>query len=310
MLDLLQKGMKFSHLRFVSALGKENQLSAAAHQIGISQPAASRLAAEIESIIGIKPFRRVGRGIELTTAGRALADRADRILREMDDAGQEIVEIRSGNSGRVAIGAVTAPSIEHVLPMLKDARTILPNITIEVEVNSSDHLASMVSSGQLDFAMARLPSGTLASDFDYHPLGPEPVKLIVRSDHPLLDLGRQIPCRDILDIDWVMPGPGQILRRTVERALRDAGLPMPERTVNTSSFLLILATIGQTDAVAPIAAAVADLFESHGLVRQLPVDVDFTVEPFGIITRRNALLTPAAQVVRNLLVASATKSIS
>ena len=86
MVELVQKGMKFSHLRFVSALGKENQLSAAAHLIGISQPAASRLAAEIEAIIGIKPFRRVGRGIELTPAGRALAERADRILREMERA--------------------------------------------------------------------------------------------------------------------------------------------------------------------------------------------------------------------------------
>lgn len=307
MIDLLQKGLKFSHLRFVSALAQENQLSAAAHKIGISQPAASRLAAEIDAIIGTKPFRRVGRGIELTPTGQALADRANRVLREMEDAAQEITEIRTGNAGNVSVGAVTAPAIEHVLPLIKDARATLPNISIDVEVNNSDQLAKMVASGQLDFAMARMPSDSTAADFDYYALGAEPLRLIVRPDHHLLSEKRIIPCSELLDYDWVMPRPGQILRNTVERTLRDSGLPSPARTVNTTSFLLILATIGQTDAIAPISMAVADEFEAHGLVRQLSIDISFTVEPFGIITRRDALLTPAAEVVRKLLVQSASR---
>lgn len=314
---LLKRGIKISHLRLADALMREQQLSSAAQDIGIAQPAASRLASEVERIIGAPLYIRAGRGIEMTPEGLALAHRARRILHEISDADREITELKSGLTGKVSIGAVTGPAIEHVLPALRQARIALPNIQIEVEVGTSDTLGPMLQNGQLDFALARLPKGVDSSMFNMTVVSKEPLSLVARHGHPVLQRSGQppnsaVPVADLLKYDWVMPDAGAILHNTVSQTLARRGFPLPERVLRTSSFLLVLATISQTNAVAPIATSVAQTFTSYqgddsgasdtpGLVQIIKTDIDFEVEDYGLITRAGSLLPPVAQSVLRLL---------
>lgn len=295
--DLLRKGLKLSHLRLAEALLEHGQLSTAARHLGISQPAASRLAAEIESITGSAPYERSGRSIRLTPEGRALAIRARRVLREIDEAGREIAQLGAGSFGRVSIGAVTGPAIEHVLPMVRNSRITSPNIRLEVEVNSSDRLCAMVLQGQLDFALARLPNDETADLFDFVSVGPEPVQIVVRRGHPLLHKPSPVDLSELMSYDWVMPPPGQILRQSVEATLREHHLPMPARVFNTASFLLILATISQTNSVAPIARSVSETFSGDEFVQPVQTNISFSVEPYGIVTLRDARHPPAVREI-------------
>ncbi|SEK43380.1 LysR family transcriptional regulator [Pacificibacter marinus] len=312
---LLQKGLKISHLRLADALAREGQLSSAALKMGIAQPAASRLASEAERIIGAPLYSRAGRGIELTPEGLALARRATRILREIQDADREIDELKSGLSGRVCIGSVTGPAIEHVLPALRQARIALPNVQIEIEVGTSDTLGPMLLDGQIDFSLARLPTGQDASAFHMTVFGKEPLSLVARKNHPVFrheNYAKNIPVpiEDLLNYDWVMPNTGAILRNTVTQALARKGHPSPERILSTSSFLLVLATISQTNAIAPIATSVAQSFtvghdsneqDTGALVQIIDTDVVFEIEDYGLMTRAGSTLTPAAQSVLQLL---------
>lgn len=314
---LLAKGLKISHLRLADALAREAQLSGAAALMGVAQPAASRLASEAERIIGAPLYTRAGRGIELTPEGLALARRATRILREIQDAGREISELKSGLTGTVSIGSVTGPAIEHVLPAIRQARIALPNVQIEIEVGTSDTLGPMLLDGRIDFSLARLPSGADPSSFDMTNVGKEPLSLVARHAHPVFhrpeyDPNTAVAMADLLDYDWVMPNTGAILRNTVTQALARAGHPAPERVLSTSSFLLVLATISQTNAVAPIASSVAQAFTTHardgsgqpdvsGLVQIIKTDIDLEVEDYGLMTRVGSVLTPAAQSVLRVL---------
>lgn len=299
--DLLRKGMKINHLRLAAALMADGKLTDAAHTLGIAQPAASRLASEIEAIIDAPFYRREGRGIALTAEGRALAIRADRILNEIGDAGREIDELRRGLTGTVALGAVTGPAIDLVLPVVRHARIDMPDAQIEIEVATSDHLRDMVLDRRLDFAIARLPDDASASKFDYMPIGIEPMSIIARRDHPLLRAKTPIGIERLLGYDWVMPPSGAILRQTVERSLRDLGHAPPARVLNTSSFLLTLAAVGQSNAIAPIASAVAQIFGADGQIKTLETTMNLAVDEFGILTRAGAHLTPTADRVRDLV---------
>ena len=104
---LLRRGLKLSHLRLLAALADEGQLTKAAATLGVSQPAASRLVAEIERILDAPIHERSGRGMGLTAMGRALALRSQRVRLELDDAARDLAEIAIGGAGRVRIGAVT-----------------------------------------------------------------------------------------------------------------------------------------------------------------------------------------------------------
>lgn len=293
---LLNRGLKISHLRLLAALGERGQIGQAAAQIGITQPAASRLLAEVEGIVGNPVHLRNGRGITLTAAGMALAARARRVQMELHDAAQEMAEIAAGGAGHVRIGAVTGPALDRVLPTLRTVRLSQPQVTAEVIVGTSDILCQQLLSGRIDFAIGRLPEGPERHMLQIIPIAAEPVSLIVRRGHPL-DRGRPIEKMDLLIYDWVMPGPESILCRAVLSRLSDHGMTHPPQRLATASFLLTLALLQQSNAIAPLARAVADTFAAaaDAAYIQLPIDLGIEVPPFGLITRKNMVLTPVAQ---------------
>jgi DNA-binding transcriptional LysR family regulator len=299
---LLRRGLKLAHLRLLAALHEAGVLGVAAGRLGLTQPAASRLLGEIEELLGRPVHVRAGRGLQLTPAGEALARRAARSLAEIGAAEREIAELGQGLSGHVRLGSVTGPALDRVLPSLRAARLALPQVSCEVEVAPSDPLVDLLLAGRLDFALARLPEGHDPALFDQEPLGEEPVSLVVRPGHALARAARVEP-RDLLDYDWVMSGPGTLMRRTVVERLAALGLPPPPGRVATSSFLLTLAMLRETNAIAPLATAVARRFASGpeaGLVI-LPLDLGLVVPAFGLLTLRGARLTPAAERLRDLV---------
>jgi DNA-binding transcriptional LysR family regulator len=291
---LLRRGLKLSHLRLMAALAEAGQLGLAADRLGIAQPAASRLLAEVERITGQPVHLRTGRGITLTPMGEALARRAGRVLMELRDAGREMAELAGGGAGHVRIGSVTGPALDRVLPALRTARLALPEVSAEVVVAPSDLLGQQLLTGRLDFALGRMPGGMEGELTLTDAVGVEPVALMVRRGHRLATAGRIDPT-DLMDFDWVMPGPEALLTQAVMGRLMELGLPQPPQRLATASFLLTLALIQQSNAIAPLARAVCDRFAGAGSPYViLPVDLGIVVEPFGLLMRRDAILTPVA----------------
>ncbi len=299
---LLRKGIKITHLRLLAALAETSQLSAAAATLGITQPAASRLLAEMERIGDTLLHQRTGRGLALTPGGKALARRAARVLLEIEDAGRELHEIAEGAGGQVRLGSVTGPAMDLVLPGLTRAADVAPGVSVEVVVATSDVLCEHLMAGRLDFALARLPPEPGATRLRFQHLGAEPVSLVVRRGHPLAS-GEQARPEALMRYDWVMPGPESVLRRAVLARLRAVGLPDPPGRTATSSFLLTLAILQASDAIAPLATAVARRFatgEGAGFA-VVEAGLGIEVEPYGLVTRSESGLTPAARRICGLI---------
>lgn len=298
----LRRGIKIAHLRLLAALAATGQVGAAAEAVGITQPAASRLLAEVERMTGAALYARTGRGIALTAEGAALAARAARMLLELELAERELAEMAGGTGGQVRIGAVTGPAMDRVLPALVAAREALPNIQIEVVVATSDVLCAQLLAGRLDFALARLPDTGEAARLRFDFIAPEPVCLMTRRDHPLMAQEALEPGA-LMAFEWIMPGPEAILTRTVLARLRALRLPDPPLRIATSSFLFTLAMLRRSDAIAPLARAVAALFAmtERAEFAVLPVELQIEVAPFGLLTREGPGLTPAAERVRELI---------
>lgn len=293
--SLMQRGLKLTHLRLLASLAETGQISQAADQIGIAQPAASRLLAEIERIVGQPVHHRTGRGMSLTAVGQAFAQRARRIQMELRDAARDMAEVASGGAGHVRIGSVTGPAIDRVLPALRSARLTTPNVTAEVIVAPSDILSEHLLSGRIDFAIGRLPEGPQRDLLAMTEIASEPVALVVRKGHPLA-LHSSPTIEELLTYDWIMPPADSILTRTVTERLRQSGIGMPPQRLSTASFLLTFALVQQSNAIAPLARAVATSFSGipDGPYAVLAVDLGIEVEPFGLITRADAVLPPAA----------------
>lgn len=301
--ELIRRGLRFSQLRLLAALEDTGQISAAAAQIAITQPAASRLLAELERTVEARIYERHSRGVVLTEAGQFLCRRARAILSQLDETRAEMDQMIRGERGHVGIGTVTGPSLELVLPVLRELRVAYPEIEAAVQVDTSDKLAEALLSKEVDFYIGRLPGGMDPRVMTLRPIGPEPLGLIVRAGHPLLRRP-EVSLSDCLEFDWVMQPPGQLLRRTAETYLLEKGLQPPARVLSTSSLLLTLALISETNAVAPVAQSVARFYAGNGGgIRQLDTAHDMAVAPFSVIQRRGADPSPAVRRVLSLLYA-------
>lgn len=286
--------LKPIQLRLLAALEDSGGLGLAAARIGIAQPAASRLLAEMEDLLGLTLHERQGRGLKLTPVGQALARRAARIEIELADAARELAEAATGRAGVVRVGAVTGPALSLVLPTLIGLQRELPDFRAEVTVGTSINLCDQLREGRLDFALARLSPGE--SQLEARVVAGEPLSLVVRRGHPLLVRPR-LTVDDLLHHDWVMGDDETLLTQTVVGRLAELGLPVPERRISTSSFLFTLALLNQTDAIAPLATPVVDSFAGNPSVPfvSLPIDLGLSVAPFSLVTRAGAQMTPSAQ---------------
>ncbi|MEQ1944447.1 LysR family transcriptional regulator [Mesorhizobium sp. VNQ89] len=297
---LLRSALKISHMRMIVALEDTGQVSGAAHLLNISQPAASRMIGEMESILGVTLCERLPRGVELTPFGATLARRARTILLQLREVDREIEDLKSGKGGAVFLGAVTAPAIGLAVPAIKRIRRDYPRIEISMQVDTSGVLARELLASRHDFIIARIPDDLNPRLFDARVIGIEKACLIVRRGHPLAD-GRQVQLEHLTDYDWVFQPGGSLLRRTIETMFISRNVPIPERVLNTTSLLLTMVMVAQTDAIAPVALDMAKFINAPdglgGGIEILPIAFDIDVQPYSIITPRNRALSPAAQLL-------------
>jgi len=297
---LAKSGLKLGHLRMIVALDEHGQVSAAASVLNVSQPAASRMIAEMEAILGAPLCERLPRGVALTPYGKALARRARSVLLELREVDREIAELKAGKGGSVFLGAVTAPAIELVIPAIRIVRQEFPKIEINMQIETSSVLAKELLASRHDFILARIPDDLNPRLFEARVIGIEKACLIVRRGHPLLRRPT-VRLEELHGFDWVLQPGGSLLRRTMEGIFLSHNAPLPERILNTSSLLLTLVMVAQTDAIAAVSVEVANFLTGRGdldgSIEILPIEFEIVVQPYSLITIRDRRLSPAAQML-------------
>lgn len=289
----------FSLIRAVAELG---QLSLAAQALSITQPAASRMLGDIERLVDAPIFVRTPKGMEATAVGLALARRARTLLEEMDEAIREVDAIKRGLTGTVRAGAVTGGAVGFIVPAIQALKVEAASADIHVDVASSDALIGDLLSGQLDFALGRIPAGIDARQFDILDARVEEVNLLVHESHPLADANDLSPA-DIVHFAWVMQAPGAPVRQAVEAVFIESGVQIPSNIVNTTSLLVMIAMLASSNAIAPMSQEVSDLLcggTGTGLCK-LDIRVPIVVAPYHLITVKRKQMTPVAARLRDLV---------
>jgi DNA-binding transcriptional LysR family regulator len=101
---------------------------------------------------------------------------------------------------------------------------------------------------------------------------------------------------------------GSVLRHRFELMFQEAGLDIPAHLIETSSILFTTKMLQESDFVAVMPTEVASYYASYGMVAILPVQLSCTMDAFGIIMRKDWLLSPAAKVVLRALRAAASST--
>ena len=297
--------LKPAQLRLIQQIAEHGQLQLAAETVGMTQPAASRMLAEAESLIGAQLFIRQPKGMEPTEIGRAVLRRANAILCEMLSMGADVAALRSGMGGAVRVGAVTGPAVSYLVSAIREIKQSAPDADITVDVMPSRELLTCLAAGEMDFVLARILPEFDSQDFNILPMRDEKVSFLVRADHPL-SRAASVTMVELADQESIMQQRGAPIREAALGAFADVGLPEPRNIVSSPSLLLTLAYLAQSDAVAPMSVEVAELLVrppvSAGFAI-LPVPDDIRVTPYYLLDLKRRPLSPLATRLREKLAA-------
>src|SRR3990172_7350615 len=107
--------MDFQRLIVFRAVARHLNFSRAADELHLSQPAVSKHIHQLEAELGVRLFQRLGKRVELTEAGRIVADYAQRVSVLTEEVRRVIGELQGLQRGHLRIGASTTPGL-YVLP--------------------------------------------------------------------------------------------------------------------------------------------------------------------------------------------------
>lgn len=152
--------MDLTQLIYFRAAARLEHFTRAAEAEHVAQPALSRQIHALESELGLPLFDRVGRGVRLTAAGRALLPHVERILAEVAAIEQDARTLRDLKGGTVALGFLHSIGA-HLLPgVLAAFRVHHPAISFTLREGAWSELEALVRQGDLDLAITSpLPDG-------------------------------------------------------------------------------------------------------------------------------------------------------
>lgn len=288
--------LKTRQLLLLVALAEEGNIHRAAQVLNMSQPAASKLLKDLEDVLEVPLFERLPRGMRPTWYGETMIRHARVALASLNQAHDELQAAKSGQFGQVGVGAITSPGLMLLPEAVQMVKENHPDLRISLQIETSDVLLDRLNQNKLDILVARLFAQHDKSELRYEVLTEEPICVVARPGHPLLNT-KNLGMQDMAEAGWIVPPAGSVLRHRFELMFQEAGLRAPVNVIETGALLFTSKMLQKSDMLSVLATDVARYYAEHGLMSILPIDVPCQMEAFGIITRRDRLLSPAAEVM-------------
>lgn len=142
------------HLRVLRAVARTGSFSAAARELGCTQPAVSQQMKALEKSVDTPLVVRAGRGMQLSEAGQVLLKHATGILAGLSAAEEEVAAIAGLRAGRVRLVSFPTASSTLVPPSVARLRGAHPGVRVSlVEAEPPESLA-MLRGGECEVALA------------------------------------------------------------------------------------------------------------------------------------------------------------
>jgi len=265
------------HLETLVWIWRLGTFAAAAEHLNTTQPAISARISELEDRLQAKLFRKIGRSMVLTTAGRELVQDYLPIWEQLQGA-----LLRSAGfnqiGGRVRIGAGEIAAATCLPPFVANLKNSWPCLTFEIEIELTAQLIDSLIGGKIDLAFA---AGLVAHPaLKSKPIGAAELLWVASpaSANHLADP----TLRDTVPL-WSLPNHSPLYQ--VMRNILGAEAPY-QRSINLCNnvrTMIDIVTMGSGFSLLPKSMVRAQL--ANGLL--VPVLLDHIVEPimFHVVTR-------------------------
>ncbi|KVA00848.1 LysR family transcriptional regulator [Burkholderia sp. AU19243] len=273
--------MDLTLLRAFTTVAREGNLTRAAVQLHLTQPAVSLQIKHLQEALGVVLFTRTSRGLALTRDGQTLLPHAERALAAAADVERAAAALRHEVRGRLRIGTILDPGFLRLGGFLRALVETHPQIETALRHGMSGWVLEQVRAHALDVGYyigcpdedsprddARFHTVTLTR-FEYRVLAPAGWKERVQRAHDW---------RALALLPWIWTPPASAHHRLLSRLFAAAGaqpVKVAEVDQEQSMLDLVKSGIGLTLARDSIALAEA---HAHALtiVEQVTVPTELT----------------------------------
>ena len=286
--------LKLRQLRLLVAVGSHGNIQNAARELGISQPAATKMIQDLELDFEVKLFSRTNRGVIPTVFGDTLIRHGKLIFAQVSNAAQELDDLSEGNSGRVVIGTLLAASTGLLPAAIDILLADRPKVAIKISEGTNEVLMPALLSGEIDLVVGRLPSHRHRDKIQQETLFEDRILAVVGNHHPLAKK-RSVSFEQIKPFGWILPPLETTLRRQVDHFFVGQQQYLPPLAIDSVSYLANRALLQSRDLIGLMPAEVVAQDIEYGYLTQLDWVVPFGQGPIGISYRTDSSLSPAGR---------------
>lgn len=156
----------FELYRIFYTVANNGNITAAAKELNISQPAISKSIKNLEEQLGGTLFIRTKRGVILTSEGKEFYNYIKKAIEYITSAENKFTDLINLETGCIRIGISTTLTKEFLLPYLEKFHKLYPNIDIMISTNISSELLTKLRNGLIDIVILNLNNKKYNDDIE------------------------------------------------------------------------------------------------------------------------------------------------
>ena len=298
--------MDIRQIQHFLAAVRHGNLTLAAAELNLSQPALTKSIQRLEKRFGVKLMERGRFGITPTAFGLALVEHAKVISAELHHAESAIDALRGVRRGHVVLGCGPSESARLLPLAITRLRKKHPDIRITVLYGLNEALMPMVRQGEAEFALSSVPGYSADPDLVHESLYTDSGCVAARGGHPLARK-RPIEAKELAAYPWILARRQELERRALDDLFVAAGLEPVAAEIESTSASLIKSLVMQTDFLTFMPREMMHWEEKAGQLAALNVGGPDWSRSVGLTYRARASLSPAGRALVDAIKASSAE---
>lgn len=237
-------------LLLLLAVAEHGGVGAAARELGVAQPNASRALHRLERQLGLHLLKRTTTGSTLTPDGALVADWSRRVVNAYAELSAGVAAISGPGTGPVRVAASQTIAEELLPRWLAHLRSEYPGIDVHLTVANSEQVGTVLNEGGiLGFVESpQLPS-TLQVPVRSSRVASDRLVVVVSPDHDWARRTRPVSLAELAATALVVREPGSGTRVSFEQAMDAFELANPALELASNSAVRIAVAAGAGPAV-------------------------------------------------------------
>lgn len=241
--------LNLGRLHLLAELSVLGTITAVAEAVHLTRPAVSQQLAQLEQEADTVLFERVGKRIELTPAGKRLAERSHELFRMVNDIESELAQGKAEVVGEVRLATFGSAGVGLLPGVIKNLLESWPQLTVSVVELEPPEAIKSAAGNQVDLAIIddMVETAPYSDKLDFFPLCTDRFVAVMSATHRLA-ARKVLRLKEMPNERWALNLSAIHYHSFLIRAFHAAGV-VPKVIANYKNSAATLNLVRQTNIV-------------------------------------------------------------